>query len=298
MKKLTQLFIALACSVMPVANVGAAELAKNFVITNRATGKPISRDDFKGKILFLDFFAYWCPPCQASSPKVETEIAEYYKAKGGNASGVEVVVIGVNVESESPALTDKFIKTAGMKLVADDYSKTTGAWAQFGGGGIPHFVIMNGTEGSSYRQWEVVHSAVGFRGSKFYRDLIDSIKPKSTAPEISVTPSKGTALVDGKATKRFGTVAVKSSSMADTLTIKNVGGADVSGLKIEKSGANPSDFVISKVSKTTIKPGESATFKMVFKPTLKGDRRAVIRIVSDQSKANPFDIKLTGKGTK
>jgi thiol-disulfide isomerase/thioredoxin len=298
MKKITQFMIALACLVMPVVNAGAAELAKNFVITNRATGKPISREDFKGKILFLDFFAYWCPPCQESSPKVETDIAAYYKTKGGNSSGVKVEVIGVNIEKRSPALTDKFIKNAGLETVANDFSKTTGAWAQFGKRSIPHFVIINGTENSSYLLWEVLHSAPGFRGSDFYRNLIDSIKPNSTGPKITVTQSTGNSLIDGATAKGFGKVVVNRRGMAQTFTIKNMGNVDVSGLGVKKGGLNSGDFIVSKVSKITVKPGETATFKVTFKPKLKGDRRAVIRIVSEGSKGNPFDIKLTGKGLK
>ena len=298
MKTITQFIIALACLVMPASNAGAAEIAENFVITNRATGKPIRRDDFKGKILFLDFFAYWCPPCQASSPTVETAIAQYYKAKGGNPHGVEVVVIGVNIESESPASTDEFIDTVGLETVADDFSPTTGAWAQFGGGGIPHFVILNGTEGSSYRQWEVVHSAAGFRGANFYRSLIDSINPKPTAPEISINQPTSRTLIDGKTTKSFGTVVVNNRSASKTFTIKNLGNANLFGLGINKGGANYADFSVSAISKSIVKPGDSATFTVVFKPAAKGERRAVIRVVSNDSNENPFDINLTGMGAK
>jgi peroxiredoxin len=35
--------------------------------------------DYKGKIVVLDFFATWCPPCRLELPRVQKEIWEKYK---------------------------------------------------------------------------------------------------------------------------------------------------------------------------------------------------------------------------
>ncbi len=45
--------------------------------------------DYKGKIIFLNFWATWCPPCRAEMP----EIQEIYEEYGENQS--DVVVLGV-----------------------------------------------------------------------------------------------------------------------------------------------------------------------------------------------------------
>jgi thiol-disulfide isomerase/thioredoxin len=34
-------------------------------------GKPVSFPDFKGKILFVNFWATWCPPCREEMPSME-----------------------------------------------------------------------------------------------------------------------------------------------------------------------------------------------------------------------------------
>lgn len=35
--------------------------------------------DYKGKIIVIDFFATWCPPCRLELPRVQKEIWEKYK---------------------------------------------------------------------------------------------------------------------------------------------------------------------------------------------------------------------------
>lgn len=39
--------------------VKVGELAPDFTLNDRATGKPVRLSDFSGKIIFLDLFAYW-----------------------------------------------------------------------------------------------------------------------------------------------------------------------------------------------------------------------------------------------
>lgn len=280
------------------SNAHAVQIAKDFVITNRATGKPIRMTDFAGKIVMLDFFAYWCGPCQSSSPVVETEIAKYYETRGGNPDGIKVKVIGVNIESSSPSLTDQFIAKAGLTYVADDFGNAGGAWAQFGAGGIPHFVIINGVKGGNYQQWQVLNSQAGFKGATYYRGLIDGVKkPVPTPAEIVVQNPVGNDLVDGTAKKGFGQVTVFTTSNAKTFTIKNTGGAPLTGLSITKIGINPEYFIVSPLARTSLPPGESTKFKVSFNPTIIGPLSAGVRILSNDADENPFDIELSGRGS-
>ena len=35
----------------------------NFTLTDRATGRAVSLADFAGKVVLLEWFAWWCPYC-------------------------------------------------------------------------------------------------------------------------------------------------------------------------------------------------------------------------------------------
>jgi thiol-disulfide isomerase/thioredoxin len=61
----------------------------DFSLTN-AEGKKISLKDFRGKTLFLNFWATWCEPCREEMPAMENLYQEY---KNKN-----FIVLAVNVK--------------------------------------------------------------------------------------------------------------------------------------------------------------------------------------------------------
>jgi peroxiredoxin len=71
----------------PVVNTG--DRAPNFKV-NTDKGKTISRSEFGGKVLVLNFWATWCPPCIDEIPSLD-EMARQLGPKG-------VVVLGVSVD--------------------------------------------------------------------------------------------------------------------------------------------------------------------------------------------------------
>ena len=53
-------------------------------------GNTVSLSNFKGKVVIIDFWATWCPPCRTALPGLE-RLYKAYNAKG-------LVVLGISVD--------------------------------------------------------------------------------------------------------------------------------------------------------------------------------------------------------
>ena len=65
-------------------------------------GKVVTSDQFKGKVVVLDFWATWCPPCKGEIPGY-VELQKKYAADG-------LVFVGVSVDEDGPEVVKKFMK--------------------------------------------------------------------------------------------------------------------------------------------------------------------------------------------
>jgi thiol-disulfide isomerase/thioredoxin len=74
-------------------------------LVNDLDGNPVSTAAWKGKVVFINFWATWCPPCRAEIP-VLIDLANRYKDR--------LQVVGVSVDDGDPADVKKFAKQAGI----------------------------------------------------------------------------------------------------------------------------------------------------------------------------------------
>lgn len=93
---------------------------------------PVSLAAFKDKLVVVEFWATWCPPCRASIP----HLAKMYK----EFKDKNVVIISMSNEPRGKIAA--FIKRAKMTWIIGAESNTASA---YGVQGIPHaFVIKDG----------------------------------------------------------------------------------------------------------------------------------------------------------
>ena len=74
-----------------------ARMAPPFAVTT-LDGKRVSLDDFKGKVVLLDFWATWCGPCREALPHMRT-IAKKFE-------GQPLVVLSVSLDSDEQEWKD------------------------------------------------------------------------------------------------------------------------------------------------------------------------------------------------
>jgi len=69
-------------------------------------GNAVRLADYKGKVLFVNFWATWCPPCRA-------EIPDFIEAfKNNESKGLEI--LGLSVDKLSPKELQSFVSGAKM----------------------------------------------------------------------------------------------------------------------------------------------------------------------------------------
>lgn len=89
-------------------------------------GTKLTLDDFTGKILFIEFFDPYCSICREGITETAPNINDYYKARNGNAHGVPVVYMAINLEPADWAQyeADFLLDQYSVYLRGNDYTAT------------------------------------------------------------------------------------------------------------------------------------------------------------------------------
>src|SRR5882672_7358914 len=198
----------------PAATYQVGNIVTNFTLVARRTftrpdgtavpaGAAVNLRDFEGRIVFLEWFAVWCPYCVAAAPQVKTGIVDFYAARGGNPYGVPVLHIAVNQEANASyqAQTDSFITQQGFSPVANDYGPGLGTNRvrfTFQSSGQPIFAVINGvTNSPTHQPWQLLVNHLGYGDTDFnqelasFRALINTVQTPAPAPQFSAAHRAG-----------------------------------------------------------------------------------------------------------
>ena len=85
------------------AAVSSNGAAPSFILST-VKGDRAGLNDYRGKVVMLEFFASWCPPCQIAAPEIKS-IYEKYKDKG-----FVVLAIAIDEGPTAVSAVSKFVK--------------------------------------------------------------------------------------------------------------------------------------------------------------------------------------------
>ena len=68
-------------------------------------GKPVNKDNWGGKVVLVNFWATWCPPCREEIPEL-LQLKKEYKDR--------LEIVGISEDDDPPASVLKFARQKGM----------------------------------------------------------------------------------------------------------------------------------------------------------------------------------------
>jgi len=132
--------------------------AEDFSLTD-LNGKTFKLSDYSGKVIMVNFFATWCPPCRMEMP-------DFNQIQRENADTVKV--IAVNVGNESPGVVQKFVKDNALTFtVAMDDGKVSRLYGPIPG--IPVTVVID-------TDFNIARRYVGLRSKDVFENDIRALR--------------------------------------------------------------------------------------------------------------------------
>ena len=106
--------------------------APDLSLTDKS-GKTWTLSSLKGKVVFLNFWATWCPPCREEMPSMQ----RLYEQMPGDKFEILAVL-----ENDKPERADAFAAELGLTFpILYDEAKT--AWPRYGLTGLPETFIID-----------------------------------------------------------------------------------------------------------------------------------------------------------
>lgn len=129
--------------------LNAGSTPPNFTLPT-LNGETVTLSSLRGKVVLLNFWASWCPPCMEEMPSLQSLYAKF--------TSKDFVLLAVNIEEDGKVLASQIVKKLGLKftILLDPSQKTTKLYHLTG---VPETYLLdkNGVIAEKFigpRNWE------------------------------------------------------------------------------------------------------------------------------------------------
>lgn len=133
-------------SVQP-GSQGERDIAAPAFVLPDLSGTPIRLSDHRGKVVLLNFWATWCPPCRAEMPSME-KLYQAYRDRG-------LTILAISNDVSGKSVVEPFVRDRGLTfpILLDPEG---GVFLQYGVRGLPTSYVVD-------RKGRVVSGEIGAR---------------------------------------------------------------------------------------------------------------------------------------
>jgi peroxiredoxin len=147
-------------SVQPGSQVDRTVVAPDFILPD-LDGTPIRLSDHRGKVVLLNFWATWCPPCRAEMPSME-KLYQAYRERG-------LAILAISNDLSGRSAVEPFVRERGLTFPIL-LNPEAGVFAQYGVRGLPTSYVLD-------RRGRIVSGEIGARdwSSGAARDAVERL---------------------------------------------------------------------------------------------------------------------------
>lgn len=157
-------FIAVYIFLQPAVKKG--DPAPDFQLTD-LNGEMVSLSRFRGKVVFLNFWATWCPPCIEEIPSIN-ELNRKIKRD-------DFVILAVNIDQTGRDDIKKFVHAKGMEFTVLLDPKSDVAAGKYGITGVPETFII-GRDGKIIERYIGPRNWISNEFINFFNTILNSEK--------------------------------------------------------------------------------------------------------------------------
>lgn len=109
------------------ASLQTGSVAPDFTLQD-VSGNDVRLSQYRGKVVLLEFWATWCPPCRATVPEL-VAIQEKYKKSDFAVLGISLDDEGQNLQGELADFSNKFHINYPVLIGSDAVERDYNIWS-------------------------------------------------------------------------------------------------------------------------------------------------------------------------